>query len=326
MAKIAHKTDGVSNEVEVLEFILGQQTFGVNVLKIEAIEQYNPDKVTAIPMAPPEVVGTLLFRERTIPLIDLSVELGIGGLAFPLEQDDSEDQPEEQNRVVLVTEFNNITVAFIADGVNRIHRVTWEHISPMNNVFSNSAVFTGSFNIEGREILIVDMEKFVEDIQPATGQTDLDFQPVEHPKQELRSEIKIMVVEDSSTIRGLISDVLHKGGYTSVTGFNNGQAAYDAIVQWQKECQDEGTGFSEKLNFVISDIEMPQMNGLTLCRNIKQNLSLPDLPVVMYSTQINTAMEDSCKRVNADAWISKPQVVKLVELIDQLALEKLATG
>lgn len=322
MASPITQLDGGNSEVEILEFILNGQTFGVNVLKIEAIEQFDVQKVTTIPMSPPHVAGTLLFRNRTIPLIDLRLALGMFCESSPQEQQSGDSK--DGGRVVLVTEFNQTTCAFIADGVNKIHRIRWSDISPMDQMFGQ-AEFTGSFHVDGREVLIVDMEKYVGDIMPeATSNLDGEAIPQDHELAHLRPDVKIIFVEDSGTMRSLIREVLSKGNYSHVTTYNNGQAAFDAISGLKQTADDEGEDILHYVTLVITDIEMPQMNGLTLCRNIKQTLGLVDLPVVMFSTQINDSMAENCRRVQADGWVSKPQVTTLVEMIDQLTLEKLS--
>jgi two-component system chemotaxis response regulator CheV len=225
--------------------------------------------------------------------------------------------------VFLVTNFNGITVAFVADGVNRIHRVLWRDISPMDEMFeSSSAEFTGSFNIEGREILIVDMEKQIAEIDPRAAIGAASREDLDHPRASERANVKILIAEDSGTMRSLIAGVLERGGYTNVTALTNGQAACDAIRKLASKAELEGLAIEELVSLVITDIEMPQMNGLNLCRTIKQQMGLVHLPVIMFSTQINDDMVEQCKRVGADGWISKPRVVQLVKIIDQLTLEK----
>ncbi|MBS3820980.1 MAG: response regulator [Planctomycetes bacterium] len=317
-------------EVEILEFNLGTQAFGVNVLKIEAIEQYDARRITTIPMSPPHVVGTLLFRRRTIPLIDLGADLGIvrPSQVVPLDSEDdetAEDEAVDENagRVFLVTNFNNITIAFVADGVNRIHRVTWRDINPMDAMFEgNSSSFTGSFNIEGREILIVDMEQQIAEIDPRAAMDVTSRADIDHPQAEERPNVKILLAEDSGTMRSLITGVLEKGGYTNVTTFTNGQAAHDAVLKLKERATADGTSVEDMISLVITDIEMPQMSGLSLCRAVKQQMGLSHLPVIIFSTQINDDMVQQCKLVGADGWISKPQVTQLVHLIDRLALER----
>jgi two-component system chemotaxis response regulator CheV len=325
MAKQATHVVNTSEEVEVLEFLLGGQSFGVNVLKVEAIEQYDPDKVTSIPMAPRSVAGTLLFRNRTIPLMDLAAELNIP-TASAEEDSPTADNAQDRaaSRIVLVTEFNGTTCAFIADGVTRIHRVTWGDINPIADVFEESgAEFTGSIHIEGREILIVDMERFVSRLNPRAGSDYTEQTDLGHPRQQLRPQVRIIIADDSGTVRTLISDVLHKGNYTNITCYNNGKAAYEAIAELKHSAESSGESLQDLKTAVITDIEMPQMDGLGLCRNIKQTLGLADLPVIVFSTQANDQTRARCERAKADACISKPQIVKLVEMLDHLTLEKL---
>ncbi len=304
-----------TNEVEILEFLLNNQGFGINVLKIQAIEQHNPELVTEIPLAPGSVMGTLLFRNRTIPIIDLKAELGI----FSDEADEEPDEDdalraESENKIVLVTEFNNTTSAFLVDGVNRIHRIGWDQINPMSKVFDTCTTeFTGSVNIDSREILIVDLERIVARV---LGNAITEFSQVrDQPSDRERSEVQIVLAEDSGTIRQMMLDVLKAGGYTSVTDFDNGKAAFEEIARRKQEADDAGEPLTGKLDLVISDIEMPQMDGLTMCRNIRQNLGLK-LPVVMFSSMINEQMGLKCQAVGASSYISKPQFGELVDLVD----------
>ncbi len=340
-----------TNEVEILEFSLGGQSFGVNVLKIQAIEQFEPDRVTQIHLSHPSVVGTLLFRESCITLVDLGQELGT---AFTSEtntppQDDlysiieqvspsddietgidseaSDGFPEnpiavkddqESGNLVLVMEFNDLKTAFTVDGVNRIHRVSWESISPLSPFLSDTATkFTGSMNIEGREILIVDMERVVTDILPG-GQ---NLFPVEidnsHPNFDKRKDLTIFLAEDSTVIKKRVIQELAHGNYVKTQAFPNGKECYDAIVSLQKQAQAEGKPITDYLRGVISDIEMPAMDGLALCRNIKDVLNIKDVPVIMFSSLINEQIARKCEDVGANDYISKPQFSQLVNLLDK---------
>lgn len=321
MADETSHTAGDERESELLEFLLGTQSFAVSVLKIEAIEQYNPEHVTHLPATPPEVVGTLLFRDRTIPLIDLAEELGVrrADAAFPLDEAEQQTGGQE-NRVVLIVEFNKTTVAFLADGVRRIHRLTMKDINPFDAMFDADSQFVGSFHVEGKEVLIVDMERLVPQFAPeAAGDADTAA-ATEHPRQDLRAEKHLMVVEDSATARSMISDVLHRGGYTQVTTFRNGQAACDALAALKDRANRQSVPVTNLLNLVITDIEMPRMDGLTLCRQIKKSLGLAEIPVVLYSTIQSDEAEAARKDVGAEAFISKPQLRELVGVVDRLIL------
>jgi two-component system chemotaxis response regulator CheV len=323
MAKLTQH-DKTLSEMEILEFKLGDQVFGVSVLKIEAIEQYDTARVTTIPTLPPEVIGTVLFRKRTIPLIDLATKLGVTSSAAQLpldEQEEADGQSSEQ--VFLIIEFNKTTVAFIADGVSRIHRVQIGQINPLTVMLdSDSSLFTGSFNIEGREILIVDMERLVGEIVPEAGSDYTDASQLDHPNAELRSDVKIIIAEDSAITRTMMTDVLSQGNYTNVTTFRNGQAAYDAITALKQRAERDGQDIHELLSVVITDIEMPQMDGLELCRAVKDQLGL-DIPVVLYSTLGGEEGGHKVQDAHADAFISKPQIVELVGMLDKLVLERM---
>ncbi len=315
-----------TDELEVLEFILRGNVFGVNVLKIQSIEQFDESKLTKLPSGTPANPGVFFFRNNTIPLIDLSEELGLQ--AGPVKKTDSDSAQEKRNAVVLVTQFNSMMIAFLVDSASRIHRVRWGEISPMADIFDQGGgcAFTGSVNIEDHETLIVDMESISEKYFPAQGLLDLVHEEFVHSSQHERPDIKIMLVEDSKIVRRVICDVLAKGNYTNVKTFDNGKLAYDALVEIIETATASGDPISKFVDIVITDIEMPQMDGLTLCHHIKFRHKLTDLPVVLYSSLRRDQMLNKCKDVKADAYIPKPDCVRLVKMVDSICLDKKLTG
>jgi two-component system chemotaxis response regulator CheV len=134
--------------------------------------------------------------------------------------------------------------------------------------------------------------------------------------------VKIVLAEDSGTIRRMLINVLEKDGYTQVADFDNGLSAWQRIEELVKLAQNEGRSVSDRLNIVITDIEMPQMDGLTLCKNVRQKLDGKQLPVLMFSSLINEQMARKCEGVGANGYISKPQFGRLVKMIDTLCLDK----
>jgi two-component system chemotaxis response regulator CheV len=321
MARDGILLESGTNEVEILEFILQGQSFGVNVLKIQAIEQYDSDRVTEIPLSHQAIMGMFLFRDHTIPLIDLAAEMNIRGRSA--KRDGNEDT--QSNRIVLVMEFNGMRTAFLVDGVNRIHRVSWNRISPMSTVLSDSnSEFTGSVNLEKREVLIVDIEKVVAQILPQARMEYLQERDMDHPKASNRPEVKIVLAEDSSAIRAMITSVLQKGRYTSIEDFDNGLSAYEYMKICKAQSEETGKPFGNLVSVLISDIEMPQMDGLTLCRNVRKELQQEQMPVIMFSSLINDQSAEKCRAVGATSWISKPQIGELVAKLDQLCLDQAA--
>jgi len=318
-----------TNEVEILEFKLGNQSFGVNVLKIQAIEQHDPARVTKVQLAHPSVVGTLLFRDNCITMIDLARELGFPAGTDGAGQDAAAADDEApggkagaerggQSRLVLVMEFNQLKTAFLVDGVNRIHRVSWESFSPLSSFLSTTdSKFTGSLAIEEREILIVDMEKIVTEILPR-GQFQFAVPPADDsPASRARAGRQIFLAEDSAIIRERVTQELGRGNYVQVRTFPNGRACIDEIGRLQQRAAAEERPVTDFLAAVISDIEMPAMDGLALCREIKQKRGLDALPVIMFSSLINEQIAAKCEAVGADAYISKPQFTQLVDLLDE---------
>jgi two-component system chemotaxis response regulator CheV len=318
------KKDGIllecgTNEVELLEFTLGGQSFGINVLKIQAIEQFDRKRVTKMPLTDSSVPGTFLFRDRNLPLIDLGSRLNIADGRGVKEEGDT---GEDDFRIVLVTEFNEITNAFLVESVNRIHRISWDQLSPLSKVFRNySSEFTGSVNIEGREILVVDVEKIVADTLPAE-QLKFIVDPASLvPKKAARGQVKILLADDSNMIRNMIAQVLHDGGYTDVTQYDNGGDACEAVLAAKRKADAGQCDLRDEITAIITDIEMPRMDGLTFCRKVKTEMGLKTLPVVLFSSLINEQMAGKCESVGADAYITKPQFNRLVSMLDELVLE-----
>ncbi|RPH92968.1 MAG: chemotaxis signal transduction protein CheV [Lysobacterales bacterium] len=320
MAKASILLESGTNEVEILEFILGGQSFGVNVLKIQAIERYDPKRVTRIHHSHPSVIGTLRFRDHCLTMIDLGKEMDTSDRADEpgFESGKPENGEGTAAKLVLVMEFNQLKTAFLVHGVNRIHRVSWESINPLSPYLSSSdSKFTGSLQIKGREILLVDMEKIVTEILPR-GQFQFSVEQVsDEALSRQRAERTILLAEDSAVLRKHVAEELHRGGYTSLRAFANGRECYDELVRLTAEADAAGRPVSDSVAALISDIEMPAMDGLALCRWVKQNRQTQDMPVIMFSSLINDQIVSKCRAVGADAYIAKPQFVELVNLLDQ---------
>jgi len=306
-----------TNEVEILEFLLRGQSFGVNVAKIQAIVQYDESHVTEIPQAHHALIGMLKFREAIIPLIDLTEEFEIAGC-----ENAQIDENLLERRVVLVLEFNDEVSAVLADGVNRIHRISWEDIKPLSPVLAkHSSAFTGSTTIDKREILLFDLEKVLADILPHNKLTPDMNDVTEDSHDETRADKRVLLAEDSNFIRDSLTQYLRAHGYTGIEAYRDGKAALEALQGIKRDADAEGASITEHLDIVVTDIEMPNMDGLTLCKNIKENLGGKHLPVVMFSSLINEQMATKCQSVGADVWISKPQFAQLVKIIDGLCLK-----
>jgi len=297
-----------TNEMEILTFNLGGQVFGVNVAKVQSIVPYDEKLVTRMPEAQAAMEGMLLYRKRTIPLIDLKLALQV---------ESSGNGPGEgtgDREVIIVTEFNNTTNSFKVDGVNRIHRLSWKDFVPMGDFLSRSgAGIIGSINIEDSEILIVDMEMILSTIIPDLAFEEASDETLAAAGKKDREDIRIFFAEDSVIIRKNVIRILADTGYKAVTAFDNGQAAWKALTAPDAREQQP--------HIIISDIEMPGMDGLTLCRRIKADVAGEEIPVVMFSSLINDQMITKCNAVGADGYVTKPEMNKLVAILDELCLQ-----
>jgi two-component system, chemotaxis family, chemotaxis protein CheV len=304
-----------TNEMEIMEFFLGAQSFGINVHKLREIIPYEEAKTTSLPDSLPSVLGLFMVRGKTIPLISLGTHL---------QRREPVETAAGVRQVVLVCEFNDRVNGFLVDGVNQIHRVCWKDVQPMSTFLEHYRPrFTGSIHIEQREILIVDLEHIIAEVDPEMGMAYET--PIPGGDQaELRARrgaVHLMVAEDSTLIRSGILKVLTGAGYAQVSTFVDGEECYAAVRNLKQKAQQDGVSMRELLQLVITDIEMPKMDGLTLCRKIKEELGMGEVRVLIFSSLVNEQMILKCQSVGADGCITKPQIPELVKLIDGFCLQ-----
>ena len=287
-----------TNELEVLEFKLDGNAYGINVAKIKEIITYEP--VTPVPNAHPSIEGIFMPRDTMITAIDLKNCLQRGS-ATP-------------GGLFIITSFNKLDIAFHVDSVIGIHRVSWRDIIKPGATVSTTeeGVSTGIIKFEDRLSIVLDFEKIVTDINPETG---LKMTDIEELGERERNNIPILVAEDSPLLNKLIVDSLHKAGYANLIHTENGQQAYDVI----EECKREGT-LKEHVQCVITDIEMPIMDGHRLTKLIKSDEETKDIPVVIFSSLVNEEMKRKGAALGANAQLSKPEIGNLVRTVDELVL------
>lgn len=294
-----------TNELEFLEFEIGSTSYGINVAKIREILPYS--YATPIPNSHPCIEGVYMPRDQIITVIDLSKSLGIIR------------EPNPKTDMFIVTNFNNLSVAFHVHNVMGIHRISWSDILKPDEAINNqgSGVATGFVKQGEKLIVILDFEKIVSDISPETG---LKMSDIDQLGYRNRNNSPILIAEDSPLLNKLIHDALSKAGYTAVTVTNNGKEAYDLLCDFKKA----GT-VRERVKCVITDIEMPIMDGHRLTKLIKEDYDLKEIPVVIFSSLVNEEMRRKGELLGADAQLSKPEIGSLVSEIDKL-LEKNEVG
>ena len=287
-----------TNELEILEFKVGGNYYGINVAKIREILPYQTP--TPVPNAHPCIEGIFMPRDAIISIIDLAKSLNIR---------ESEDKSRD---MFIITNFNQLNTAFHVHSVEGIHRVSWKDIAKPDSTINaaGSGVATGIVRIEGRLIIILDFEKIVTDINPETG---LKVSDISKLGDRTRNNSPIVIAEDSPLLSRLITDCLHKAGYTNIIQNNNGQEAWNNLENIKKSGD-----ITDKVACVITDIEMPQMDGHRLTKLIKSDAVLKELPVVIFSSLVNDEMRRKGEALGADAQLSKPEIGMLVEAIDKL--------
>ncbi len=287
-----------TNELEILEFKVGGNDYGINVAKVEEI--ISECEIQSVPNSRPFVEGLFRRRGKIYSAINLAQYLN-------LEENNSRD-------IFIITCFNQTTVAFRVDEIKMIHHLSWTDIQQPDGIVDNgtNGLVTGIAKMEDRMILILDFEKILFDIDPQTGLKESDIDKVESSIDH--KDINVLLAEDSVLLRKMIIDCLYKAGFENITAVGNGQAAWDML-----DCaKDDPRQLKALCHVLITDIEMPMMDGLTLCKKVKDDPKLTLTPVIIFSSLINEANSQKCTKVGANAQLSKPDIVRLVATIEEL--------
>ncbi len=289
-----------TNEFEIVEFAVGAVNYGINVAKVREVINLVP--ITKMPNSHPYVDGVFTLRGRLMPLVNLPRCLG------------SEDTGSVANNII-VSELNNYFVGFLVNEVSRIHRVSWASMEPPPNI-SESAMVVGVIKMAERLVILLDFEKILSDINPEINIKLTTVPDSTEDHKAKRKTKRIMIAEDSHMLRDLLVDTLHQAGYTNVIAYNDGKAAWDALTILSKS----GAPIEDNVSMLITDIEMPQMDGHNLLKRVRDDHVLTKLPVVIFSSLINEEMRRKGEAIGADAQVSKPEIAELISLIDTKSL------
>lgn len=286
-----------TNELEIVEFEVGSNTFGINVMKVREIIQ--PIPITPIPNAHPHVDGIIQLRGEVLPVIDMLKVLNL-----PTEN----RHPEEK---YIVTEFNQQKVVYRVDSVSQIHRISWEQIEKPSELYqSQYSNVIGVIKHQDVMILLLDFEKIVLDINPESG---FSVDAVRKLGERDRSDKKIVIAEDSPLLRQLLLDTLNEAGYTNLEFFENGKLAFDYL----SKLVEDDEAIENQVQLMITDIEMPQMDGHHLTKKVKDHPHLGKLPVIIFSSLITNDLRHKGEQVGALEQISKPEIAELILKIDK---------
>ena len=290
-----------TNELEIMEFTIDGSIFGINVAKVTEIMKYAA--VKAMPNSHPHVEGVFRPRNSIITVINLPSYLG-------LNSHDNRDRD-----MFIITNFNKMNVAFHVHTVEGIHRISWADIEKPDITIYGGAegLATGIAKFQDRLITIIDFEKIVFDISPESG---IQLSEIARLGARERNMRPIVLAEDSMLLQKMLQEALFDSGYENVSYFTNGLDAWQALC----EMRDSEGPLEDKVSCIITDIEMPKMDGHRLTKLVKEDRTLCRIPVIIFSSLIDDAMRSKGEELGASAQLSKPEIGNLVSTIDQWIL------
>lgn len=288
-----------TNELEIMEFTISGQLFGINVAKVIEIMQCS--HIKPMQNAHPCIEGIFKPRDKIITVVDLAAYLSLSA---------SEDNTRD---IFIVTHFNQQQFAFHVHSVVGIDRISWMKIEKPDRIIygGQEGVATGIAEHEGRLISILDFEKIVAEISPETG---IQIAEIDDLGPRTRSMLPVLIAEDSMLLQKLIVESLHKSGYVNTIKTANGQEAWNYLER-MKQFDD---AITSHVACLVTDIEMPQMDGHRLTKLVKDDPVLREIPVIIFSSLISDAMRLKGEQLGADEQLSKPEIANLVKLIDRL--------
>ncbi len=292
-----------TNEIEIMEFTVGGNLYGINVAKVDEIMLSQP--VKSMPHTHPAIEGIFKPRQTVITVLNLPTYLGMPS------------EPQEKD-LFIITNFNKMHIAFRVHTVIGISRISWTAIQKPDKTLSggnsDDSVTTGIAQCNGNLVTILDFEKIVAEIAP---ESTIQSSEIDKMGPRNRNDAPILLAEDSVLLSKMIQESLYKAGYTNLSAFSNG------LEMWEYLCMAKKMGnVDEKAALIITDIEMPQMDGHRLTKLVKDDPELKHIPLIIFSSLITEEMRVKGKQLGANEQMSKPEIGHLVRVMDHLLEEQ----
>ncbi len=290
-----------TNEIEIMKFTIGGNLYGINVAKVREIMISAP--VKPMPMAHQAVEGIFKPRDTVLTVVDLPNYLGV-------------ESPKDPKDIFIITNFNKMFIAFRVHTVDRISRISWTDIQKPDKTVSGGAesVATGIAQCDGELVTILDFERIVAEIAP---ETSIQMSEVEQLGPRERNDKPIWVAEDSVLLSKMIEDSLRKANYVNLHMFSNGLELWEALAALPQEGD-----LSRDVALIITDIEMPQMDGHRLTKLVKDSARFKQIPLIIFSSLISEEMRRKGRDLGADEQLTKPEIGHLVDVMDHLLLRQ----
>ncbi|MDE1313755.1 chemotaxis protein [Vibrio aestuarianus] len=315
-------TESGTNELEIIEFHLEKVLpdgrtktcyYGINVAKVREVIQV-PD-TTDYPNAQPHMIGVFSSRDVLTPLVDLA-----GWLGVPTSQ-------TLERKFVIVTDFNRMTNGFLIDSISRIHRISWNDVESPSQFLEagEQDCVVAVVRKDGNLIMILDFEKIIADINPELSMEKYDVKvdrsvDLNQKMVNKRNAKTVMVVDDSAFIRSLIQDTLSSAGY-NIIACKDGGEAYEKLMDIERVAKAENMTVSELINAIVTDVEMPRMDGMHLLKRLRENDAYQDTPIVMFSSLMSEDNRAKALALGANDTITKPEIGKMVTMMDKYVFE-----
>lgn len=279
------------NRLELLLFRLqGQQLFGINVFKVQEVIQC--PTLTQIPDSHPVVRGVANMRGRIVTVMDLGMAIGGAGV----------DTPDEN--FVVVTEYNQLVQGFLVGGVDRIVNMNWTEILPPPKGIGTENYLTAVTRVDSQLVEIIDVEKILAEVVGWTEDVSPEFIEQAALTDDAAQQPVVLVADDSSVARNQIKRTLQKLGVECIL-VNDGKQALKLLTQWAE--QDNEVPLHERLFMVISDIEMPEMDGYTFTTEVRRDPRMSDLHILLHTSLSGVFNNAMVQKVGADDFIAKFQ-------------------
>ncbi|MCH5325567.1 MAG: chemotaxis protein CheV [Eubacterium sp.] len=290
----------LEGELQLLEFEVGGNHYGINIAKVQEIMMRR--QLVPIPNSPEEIEGVFMPRDQLITIVDLHKVLKL-----PVD--------ENERGLFIICRFNETDIGFHVDKVNGIHTTSWseiEHPPKMATRLENS-ISTGIVKSDSAIILIIDFDRIIMELSDGPG---LDFTGADSAegKEDILGDKHLVIAEDSDFLNHMIVNSLSDIGFKEIRSFPNGKEAWDYI----SSVRDTDGDITDKIAAIITDIEMPQMDGLQLTKLIKSDEKLNVIPVFLFSSLINEQVTEKCREAGADGQYSKPQIGMLIQKLVEI--------
>lgn len=293
------------DELRLLEFMVGPPSggrpYGINVAKVRQVIN-RPENISELPNPHQSVIGVISERGEDYPVVDLAKWMRL-------------EAGEDIKKRVILAEFNNMKVGFLVTNTIKIHTVSWDMVEPPAKLIKDSdfQYVTGVVRTEEKNLMLLDFERIVSQINPSTGVSSKNI----GASGLDRNSATVFIAEDSAFIRKKMTQALTLAGYRVFTA-GDGAKALERLRWVAQEAESKGIEIERYLNAIITDVEMPKMDGATLISNIQKIPALADVPVVIFSSMADEANRRKWAPLGAADCVTKPELGELVERIDAL--------